>query len=326
MKPLALILFCCSGGDTVGLERAGFRCVGVDHKPSNYWSGEGELHQADLSTASAVAGVVEAFKPDFVAASPPCQANSVATATHARAKHPNLIASTREGLIRAGVPAWMENVPPIPAARWPEIVRPDVVLCGSMFHATWGLRRHRHFELLGWHTMSPEHRWCVFGPAEDTLYTDPLGVQAVVGGSDARRVAVAVAVAGHGPPDAAQSRKYRERRAVESVHDGMPGSNSVRSRERRTRDGRREVVTVTGDGQGQRGRGTRRATTTIAGNQGEGPGQWCGQNKAGPECINWRRAMGWLDGPKHRDSLAQAIPPAYAEWLGRRFLETRAAR
>ncbi len=45
-----------------------------------------------------------------------------------------------------------------------------------------------------------------------------------------------------------------------------------------------------------------------------------GQNRPGPECVRWREALGWLDGPKDRYSLAQAVPPAYAAWLGYAFL------
>lgn len=254
-RPLALDLFCCSGGSTVGLERAGFDVIGIDHKPSQHWCGAGELHEADLSTADAVESVIRAFAPDFVSASPPCQANSVATAKHTRERHANLIASTREGMVRTGVPGWIENVPPIARIRWPELVRPDVVLCGSMFPETPRLRRHRHFELIEWYVFTPPHWNCTFEP---------------------------ISVAGKGPPDRHQAARYKARRAV---------------------------ITATGNG-----------PTGGADRNG-----FVGQNRPGPECIRWREAMGWLDGPRDRYSLAQAIPPAYAEWLGRRFLETREA-
>lgn len=250
-RPLALDLFCCAGGIAVGLERAGFDVVGIDWKPSQHWCGAGEVHEADLSTAEAVEAVIRAFEPDFVNASPPCQANSVATGTRARAAHPRLIGSTREGMLRAGVPGMIENVPPTRAARWPEIVRPDVLLCGAMFEDTRRLRRHRHFELLGWFTFAPPHLNCAV----------------------------------------------------------------------------RDVVTVCGDNgpTGGKDRAHRRRVMTLAGHAGHGPGQHFGQNRAGVEAIRWREAMGWLDGPKDRYSLAQAIPPAYGEWLGRQFLARSAA-
>lgn len=307
-RPLALDLFACSGGSTTGLEAAGFDVIGVDHKPSQHWCGSGELHQADLSTAEAVEAVVRAFAPDLVSASPPCQAFSSATPTKNRGDHPNLIPSTRAGLLAAGVPAWIENVHGAP-------LHHSIRLCGSMFPETQKLKRHRFFELLGWFTLEPEHVNCTFAPVSGD---------------------------GHGPPDLVQSAEYRQRdgsrqrRGVESVHEG---SNARAARQRRettmisghgpggeryaAQRKKREIVTVIGDSsQGVQGR-ERRRSITIAGNQGEGPGQICGQNRAGPECIRWREALGWIDGPKHRYSLAQAVPPAYARWLGERFLALR---
>lgn len=316
-KPLALDLFCCAGGIATGLERAGFDVIGIDWKPSKHWCGSGDVHQADLSTAWAVEDVIRVFEPDFVSASPPCQRNSVATSSARRMDHPDLIDSTRQGMLRAGVPGMIENVPPIPAAKWPSIVRPDVVLCGSMFEATQRLRRHRHFELLGWYVFTPPHVNCTFEP---------------------------VSVAGHGPPDAAQSARYKARRLVESIHDGSECTNSRKVRERRevicTVDGANSVRGAHRGGQwhskGKEIARVRRPLITVAGDSPLGTtsggaaaararheaGEFdaYGQNRPGPECIRWREAMGWIDGPRDRYSLAQAIPPAYGEWLGRQFL------
>lgn len=289
-RPLALDLFCCAGGATTGLERAGFDVIGVDWKPSQHWTGTGEVHEADLSTADAVEAVIRAFKPDFVASSPPCQFASHATPTEARARHANLIPSTREGIIRSGVPGWIENV---------EAARPHfrgwwVLLCGSMWPETYHLQRHRIFECIGWKTPQPRHDRLLCRKGSDAHETCDLCRD--LAPSD-RRMAVAVAVAGNGPPDAEQSARYK-----------------------RGRNGVREVISVAGDGSGNRGRGPRRKTLTIAGNQGEGPVQTCGQNRAGIECIRWRTALGWLDGPRDRYSLRQCLAPAYAEFLGRAFL------
>ena len=44
------------------------------------------------------------------------------------------------------------------------------------------------------------------------------------------------------------------------------------------------------------------------------------RNSPGPGGVNWRKAMNWEDGPHDRYSVAQAIPPAYSDWLGERFL------
>lgn len=76
---------------------------------------------------------------DFIWASPPCQ-RYTQMLNHGqvdRAKHPNLIATTRNRLKAANVPYVIENVLHAP------LVNP-VILCGEMF----GLRvtRHRLFE------------------------------------------------------------------------------------------------------------------------------------------------------------------------------------
>lgn len=270
-RPLALDLFCCSGGSTTGLERAGFDVIGVDWKPSPHWTGTGELHEADLSTADAIESVIRAFAPDFVSASPPCQAFSMATPTRNRGDHPNLIPAAREGIARSGVPGWIENVHGAP-------LHHAIRLCGAMFPETQRLRRHRFFELIGWWTFEPTHANCTFEPVQLTGHGAPGRIYKAE-----RERRATVAVAGHGPPDAVQSNLYRERR---------------------------HAITMAGNG----GHGP-----------GQSPGQSPGQNNTGPECIRWREALGWLDGPKDRYSLAQAVPPAYAEFLGRRFLERRLA-
>jgi DNA (cytosine-5)-methyltransferase 1 len=81
---------------------------------------------------------------DAVHASPPCQAYTLSTA-HLRAagvEYPDLLADMRAHLQATGLPWVIENVPGAP-------MRPDYVLCGSMFDLP-GLIRHRWFET-SWH-------------------------------------------------------------------------------------------------------------------------------------------------------------------------------
>ncbi len=130
----ALDLYCCSGGASEGLRRAGFEPHGVDHEP-----------QAEYPFAFTRANVLglsldflRAFS--FIWASPPCQ---FATAYKRRPDHVrealNLIPETRELLIASGVPYVIENVEGARAH-----LRDPITLCGSMFRLD--VRRHRLFE------------------------------------------------------------------------------------------------------------------------------------------------------------------------------------
>ena len=127
----ALDLFCCAGGATKGLQRAGFHVTGVDIKPQPRYCGDA-FHQADALTFP-----LEEF--DFIWASPPCQAWSESTPLCSRGKHPRLISPIRELLSASGAEYCIENVD---GARFE--LNPNLMLCGTMF----GLRiwRHRWFE------------------------------------------------------------------------------------------------------------------------------------------------------------------------------------
>jgi DNA (cytosine-5)-methyltransferase 1 len=142
-RPLAIDLFCCGGGASMGLYRAGFSVVGIDIEKQPHYPFP--FIQADVTTLTSE--WVSSF--DFVWASPPCQSFT----RHAKQKgtaqnHPNLIPETRALLDAAGLPYVMENVPDAP-------LRTDLMLCGSMF----GLKvvRHRIFETCRFLVNQPAH-------------------------------------------------------------------------------------------------------------------------------------------------------------------------
>lgn len=136
MKLRALDLFCCAGGASMGLHRAGFDVVGVDIKPQKNYPFE--FHQAD-----AMAFPLDGF--DFIWASPPCQGYTLMRhAPGAKGDAPKLIAEVRERLMASGCTWVIENVE---AARVE--MRSPFMLCGTSFclgaqgHE---LHRHRLFE------------------------------------------------------------------------------------------------------------------------------------------------------------------------------------
>lgn len=141
-RPRLLDLFCGAGGAAAGYVRAGFDVTGVDIRPQPRYllSGTSEFHQADALTFP-----LDGF--DAIHASPPCQAYSIATATHAKANHEQLVAPMLERLARRSVPWVLENVPGAPVPN-------PLVLCGASFGLTTldhlsgeplVLRRHRLF-------------------------------------------------------------------------------------------------------------------------------------------------------------------------------------
>lgn len=119
----ALDLFCCAGGASEGLRRAGFEVVGVDIEPQPHYPFE--FHQADAMTFP-----LDGF--DFVWASPPCQAYTLCQRIQ-KNEHPDLVAPTRERLKASGAFWCIENVPGAP------LIEP-IELCGTMF----GLKTYRH--------------------------------------------------------------------------------------------------------------------------------------------------------------------------------------
>lgn len=131
----ALDLFCCAGGASAGLHRAGFDVVGVDIRPQPRYPFV--FYQADALTFP-----LRGF--DFIWASPPCQGYTALRHAPGTKGAPLLIDAVRKRLRHAGVPWCIENVE---EAAW--AMRNPITLCGSMFDlGAQGcrLQRHRLFE------------------------------------------------------------------------------------------------------------------------------------------------------------------------------------
>lgn len=132
-----LDLFCCAGGAAMGYARAGFRIVGVDHKPQpNY---PFVLIEADALEYVAREGHLY----DIIHASPPCQhdlrgLHAVNRKLGRNYDHLSLTDATREALRASGKPYVIEQ--PEQGAQLENPVR----LCGSSFGLP--IRRHRQFE------------------------------------------------------------------------------------------------------------------------------------------------------------------------------------
>lgn len=151
-KPLALDLFCCSGGATRGLQRAGFRVIGVDRIARPNYCGD-DFYKEDALAFLANINVYlpGGLRPMLINAGPPCQKGSALTigtnasrGWGAQADVVQLIPELRELLEQTGIPYIIEQ----PVGNAP--IRRDVRLCMDMFPVepprVW---RHRWFELGG---------------------------------------------------------------------------------------------------------------------------------------------------------------------------------
>ncbi len=123
----ALDLFCGGGGACGGLLTEGFEVTGVDVRAVRGYPGH--FIQADALTFP-----LDGF--DFIWASPPCQAFTLAQRIRKRT-HPDFIEPIRKRLKASGRPWVIENVEGAP-------LFDPIMLCGAAF----GLRvyRHRLFE------------------------------------------------------------------------------------------------------------------------------------------------------------------------------------
>lgn len=131
---IALDLFCGPGGATRGLQNAGFKVLGVDINRQLRYCGDWFVQADALSLP------IEFLRRfDFIWASPPCQAYSIASQSRRNEGHeyPDLLAPTRAMLEASGVPWVIENVPGAP-------MRGDLSICGCQVGLE--LRRKRWFE------------------------------------------------------------------------------------------------------------------------------------------------------------------------------------
>jgi len=151
----------------MGYHRAGFDVIGVDiteqpNYPYDFVQGDA-LQWLNSGIPSAITAIH---------ASPPCQFYANVTAWRGEPdNHANLIPATRQALENTGRPWVIENVPEAP-------LRPDYLLCGSMFGLN--IKRHRAFET-SWHAhqfTSPcsHHRDLLpFMHKGERAYADALG-------------------------------------------------------------------------------------------------------------------------------------------------------
>lgn len=148
-----LDLFCGGFGAGHGYQRAGFDVTGVDMvRRANHPPGV-TFVKAKVESVLTDVDWLRTF--DLIHASPPCKENTRLTglrdAQGGKAIHQDMLAEVRDALDAAGVPYVLENVEGAS-------MRPDILLCGSMFglwvtdsqgDKRW-LRRHRLFELGHW--------------------------------------------------------------------------------------------------------------------------------------------------------------------------------
>lgn len=131
--------FCGSGGAAMGYHLAGFKVIGIDHKPQPHYPFE-FIHADALEWLAVINEAPFGITAHVVHASPPCQ---FGTAYRRRPGHvrdsPNLIPQTREMLERLDVPWVIENN----YVNRREL-RDPVTYCGSSFGLN--IQRHRCFE------------------------------------------------------------------------------------------------------------------------------------------------------------------------------------
>jgi DNA (cytosine-5)-methyltransferase 1 len=167
-KIKVLDLCCCSGLSAEGILRhPNVSILGIDNKKPSYYPGTFMLTDATKLDLT----FVQLF--NFVWGSPPCQWRSRG-AEYARRQgkqYINILDEVRALITASGKPGVIENIPEAQ-------VRPDFMLCGSMF----GLpqMRHRHFECINWvprykklycdHTINKGNNHVIAGSFRGTIH------------------------------------------------------------------------------------------------------------------------------------------------------------
>ena len=278
----ALDLFCCAGGATKGLQRAGFHVTGVDINPQPRYCGDAFIQGDALE--------VDLRGYDFIWASPPCQAYSRLRHLHPKDR-PELIPSVRRRLVASGTPYCIENVEGAPLGDSGFLI----MLCGTMFglqtkDGRGELRRHRLFETSFSIPLRPR---CQHGDAS------PLSVCGKGGHLSAR--SVAVSVVGHSVPSF-----KRTKPKVVTVCGHTPVDNT-----------RRRVLTVAGSGLDDNRMRKYRRTVSVTGSVAQ-TNVVRNEVREVFTVAQAREVMGidWM-GMK---GLSQAIPPAYSHFIAEQFL------
>lgn len=309
---------------------AGFEVTGVDnnkdHKKSYCTNGKSFVEGDVLKLSTQF---IKRF--DFVWASPPCQVHCSIIPKSQREKHEerwkaegrhlDLIPATRALLERAGVPFVIENV--IGAKK--HLVNP-VQLCGTQFGLS--VYRHRYFETHGFQIK----------PLPKCKHTNS-GIGALSGGIKPVRSEcytsedLAALKAGEAPEgfEAREVRFPSHGDRIDHIYLPVTKTTQERCRELYKRNFARsikEALRITeqlralteAESRGER----ERYSAELRARLPEGATQmWpvYGTTKSRGSNKEWSEAMGgldWLD----RNELREAIPPAYAKWIGGSFLGT----